>query len=180
MKKSALLILAAIFVIGIQSCSIDKQEEIAPQDFSITKEDSLDKNGFPLCFKTVYMFYGNMSPINRRTFKRLAKDTWYSNQTVTIVESLCPNVEIWTISCSNRTGYAKSEGEDPETVEVEDSLILGSGDAPPAPFLTNTPRYVEGGFNFNACVTGIEDPIIIIPDDDNPHNTPGSPIRNIK
>ncbi len=196
MKKSALLILAAIFVIGIQSCTIDEQEEIAPQDFSITK-GSLEKNNSLIltgCFKTIYIDYGNLDNRNRGEFRDLAAYRWFNNQVI-IETTLCPSIEIWKVPCGSLSRYsAKNDEEEEIVIDAEESLTLGEGGAPPPPSVTRTPRYLENRlFPYHACITGIEDPIddnteddnqnppiITSPDDDNPHNTPGLPIINIR
>ncbi len=192
MKKSALLILAAIFVIGIQSCTIDEQEEITPQDFSITK-DTLEKNGLPFCYKTIYIDYGNMSNIHRGSFTDAAQRRWFDNRAM-IQATFCPSIEIWRIPCDNPFFAPKNDEEEEIVIDAEESLTLGEGGAPPPPSVTRTPRYMENSlFHYQICITGIEDPVIDdnpeddnqnpptpSPDDDNHQDTPGLPIRNIR
>ena len=196
MKKSALLILAAIFVIGIQSCSTDLQEEISPENFSTTK-DIIEKNNFPGfsdCFKTIYIDYGNMGLGNRADFKELAAEKWF-DYNVLIKITNCPSVEAWTVPCELIDQYRNSTRNDEEkeiVIDAEESLTLGEGGAPPPPSVTGHPRYKpDSSFNYNICVTGIEDiiedddnvgdnPPAPTPDDDNPHNTLGLPVRNIR
>ena len=195
MKKSALFILAAIFVIGIQSCSTDDQKEISPENL-ITTKDVLEKNslpGFSDCFKTIYIDYGNMLG-NRDDFRKLAAARWFENR-VLIKPTHCHSVEAWTVPCEliDRYRYSAKNDEEKEIViDAEESLTLGEGGAPPPPNVTSSPRYKpDSPFNYNICVTGIEDiieddddtgdhPAVPTTDDDNPHNTPGLPIRNIR
>ncbi len=193
MKKSALLILAAIFVIGIQSCSTDLQEEISPENLDPI-EDSLQKNGtltLPGCTKTLYIDYGNLDSYERKEFASLAKEKWFDNKVI-VETTRCHSIEIWRVPCDDPNRFGSKKDEKDKVVDAEESLTLGEGGAPPPPDVTNTPRYKpESASVYNICITGIEDiiedddnvgdnPPAPTPDDDNPHNTPGLPVRNIR
>ena len=186
MKKSALFILAAIFVIGIQSCTTDEQEEISPENFT-TEKNILQKLGNPGlsdCFKTIFIDYGNLSPKHRDDFKRLASYQWYDDK-VFIQPTHCHSVEAWIVPCDLLKTYtAKNDEEKDIVIDAEESLTIGEGGAPPPPFITSPTYIPESVFDYNSCLTGINDntdnnnPIII--DDDDPDNNPGLPIRNIR
>ncbi|MBQ0735979.1 hypothetical protein [Aquimarina celericrescens] len=180
MKKTVILFLAAILTLGIQSCTLDEQEEIISQDFSVVKEGK-DKNVSMVpstCYKIIYIDYGNMSLGNRRLFKLLAAEAWFSNS-VFELKSLCPSIEIWKVPC-DMVYYTKNEEEEDIVIDAEESLTIGEGGAPIPPHVDSSPVYQTGNsFDYSLCqeTTG-DDPDINPIDPDHPDDD-NLPITNI-
>ena len=191
MKKSALLILAAIFVIGIQSCSTDEHEEISPENLTITKaESSNNKIGTFQCREYVYVYFGNMSSTERNNFLKNAEVEWFDGDQIFTVPSSCPDIEIWHVPCDRiASGGPKNTEDDDEAIHAEGSMVTTQdGGSTTSNRLTRNPVYLETTADYSACVDIHEvddnNGPIIIPDgdddDNNPDNNPGLPIRNIR
>ncbi len=186
MKKSALFILAAIFVIGIQSCSTDLQEEISPENLTITKQESqINKNSILQCTEYVYIYFGDMSADRRNRFYDLAEQHWFGIGNINIVPSSCPEVEIWNVPCFVIPRPKKDERD--KAVDAEESMTLGEGGSTIPSFISWV--YREGvPVDYSSCIDIQEEddnnPDVIIgpdgDDDNNPDNNPGLPIRIIR
>ena len=190
MKKSALLILAAIFVIGIQSCSTDLQEEISPENLTITKLGSGNNRiNTVVCTELVYVYFGNMPSSERNDFRKIAEEEWLQGDSIFLIPSICPDIEIWEVPCGSISNIAKNDEdrENSEAIDAEGSIVTQSdGGSGTSNLLTHSPVYRENGnFNYTTCLDIVDDntPIIITDgdeDDVDPDNNPGLPIRNIR
>ncbi|WP_109300522.1 hypothetical protein [Aquimarina sp. AU474] len=170
MKKTALLCIAAIMLIGIQSCSIEEQEEIAPKNFS-TPQETLTKSFAPpslTCEKRIYVYFGNMSTKRRLLFREKARRKWYSS--ITLEESLCPLTEIWLVPC-DAIFNPKSDGEESKTINAEASEALGDEDGTQENTASRPPVYLPSNFiNVRVCTIN---PEIIDPNPDNDNDDDG-------
>ncbi len=183
MKKTALLCIAAILVIGIQSCSIEEQEEIAPQNLSTTKK-VLNK-GFThpllLCKKTIYVNFGTLSFTARAKFREDAKRRWFNS--IIVQESSCPSVEIWLVPCERiyyGDGVPKNDEEEEIVIDAEESMTLSEGGAAHPPYTGRPPVYEpNSSFIYTICTTVPEtiDPNPDNDDDGDTGDTVGIPVQ---
>ncbi|WP_131248841.1 hypothetical protein [Aquimarina atlantica] len=137
MKKIALLCLAVVFVIGIQSCSkdelpLEKQEDI------ITNKLSTIGPGIEFCSKKIYVRYDTFrSHSYKQKIAGIARKHWF--RYVLTAETSCPYVDIWYIPCDQAPSPPKNENE--AVLDAESSATIGEGGAPPPPDISENPVY---------------------------------------
>ncbi|WP_299244993.1 hypothetical protein [uncultured Aquimarina sp.] len=103
MKKITLLLVAAVFAIGIQSCSTDEIgiEEETKQELSSKKLTSNNLLEGPTSYCPIFVVFTDaISPSERDQIRFLHKisEVGFGDFTYTTTE--CYNVEIWNVDCS--------------------------------------------------------------------------------
>ncbi|WP_152538323.1 hypothetical protein [Aquimarina megaterium] len=137
MKKIALLCLAVVFVIGIQSCSKDELPLEKQEDVII---DKLTTGGpeIEFCSNKIYVRYGVSRSNNyKREFASIGRKHWF--RYVLVAETDCPSIDIWYIPCDQAPSPPKNENE--AVLDAESSATIGEGGAPPPPDISENPVY---------------------------------------
>ncbi|SHI68931.1 hypothetical protein SAMN04488508_102465 [Aquimarina spongiae] len=179
MKKLIVLGFAVLCICGIQSCSIDEQEDIAPQKIATT-ENKKTKAATPLeCRKTIYVNFGDsMSSADREQFRIIAKHRWYNS--ILVAETLCSRVEVWEVPCARVSNPRRNDEGKNIVVDAEESVAtLNDGGSAQPPYLYPAPKLEPNNFNLIVCTTP-PNPIIITDgdeDDDIGDNPIGIPLR---
>ncbi len=181
MKKIALLSLTALFMFGVQSCSIDEQEDIAPQKI-LTPEKTEAKNlklpsGFDSgCTKVIYVNFGEMSASDRSLFRFIAAQRWYDS--IALEETLCSNIEIWHVPCDLYYN-PKNDETKKVVVDAEESMTLGEGGAAQPPYTGPAPIFERTDAPLAGCIPNGPNTDPLFPDGDNngdDDDTGGGPI----
>ena len=179
MKKIALLSLTALFMFGVQSCSIDEQEDIAPQKILTPEKTETKNHKLPSgieCRKVIYANFGEMSPSDRSLFRFIAAQRWYDS--IRVEETLCSNIEAWWVPCY-RYYNPKNDEEKKVVVDAEESMTLGEGGAAQPPYIGPPPVFERTDTPLAGCVADGPNTDPLFPDGDDNHDdddTGGGPI----
>ncbi|AXT50794.1 hypothetical protein D1818_08105 [Aquimarina sp. BL5] len=131
MKKITLLLVAAVFAIGIQSCSTD---EIGIEEEALQENPEMKFNNMiegPTSYCDLFVMYpSTMSSYDRDVFRFQHINTTESFGNFTYVTTECSDIEIWNVDCSKiPTQYngnsvegstAVYQGKNPEDSAVDD------------------------------------------------------------
>jgi len=113
MKKITLLLIAAIFAVGIQGCSTDDKttnvgDEIPENAIKMTRNSEQKAlNGFS-CFKKIYVIYqssnlGSFEEVNMDYVQSSLKTTY--STVFSIKNPSCPDIYEWYVPCSELPTY---------------------------------------------------------------------------
>ena len=174
MKKLIVLGFAVLCIFGIQSCSIDEQEDIAPQKIVTTESKQTKTPTPPECRKTIYVNFGDMSESEKSDFRKLAKNRWYIS--IVVEETLCTKVERWSIPCGRFYKPRNDEGKN-VVVDAEESVAtLNDGGSVP-PYSVRPPKFEPSNFNLIVC-NNPPNPFIPDGDDDVGDSPIGIPLNS--
>ncbi|GAA0733124.1 hypothetical protein GCM10009430_47010 [Aquimarina litoralis] len=109
MKKITLLLVAAIFAIGIQGCSTE--EEILVEENTMDVTDAQQKNRFDMYAEwedKVFVFYSeSLSNTQKNAVRNLMKQNVYSTLT-NVPSNACFNREMWDVKSHDKNLFSAS------------------------------------------------------------------------
>ncbi|GAA0733131.1 hypothetical protein GCM10009430_47030 [Aquimarina litoralis] len=143
MRKIALLLVAAVFVIGIQSCSTEEigiEEETNQELLDLQKRGSL---GGTFSVRPLYVYYpANFTAQDRLNFKDSLEKMVFGS-ILAYTNHDCPNVDIWYVSGDiliekpGKSILEADKGIPDDSDEIEDDPIINPDGPYYAKLVTN-------------------------------------------